>query len=76
MNKYYEAYKAGYRAGEVAKECFADEGDGLTSPAFTPDINPDAWWDAQHWGYEDALNGADMKSEAAVDMWLDSNYSI
>ena len=77
---YYDAYKAGYRAGEVDAECSAPEGNGLTSyigtPGETQTANLDAWEEAQRWGYQNGLEGDEMKSEVAVEGWLDNEFCI
>lgn len=73
---YYDAYKRGYLAGEVDAECFAPEGNGLTSYCGDDGVNLDAWEEAQRWGYQNGLEGDEMQSEVAVEGWLDSEYRI
>lgn len=73
---YYQAYLAGYRAGEVDQECSAPEGNGLTSYIGDDRINLDAWEEAQRWGYQDGLDGNEPRSEAAVEGWVDSQFCV
>lgn len=73
---YYDAYKAGYRAGEVDAELDNPEGNGLTSYGAAADINLDAWEEAQRWGYADALDGRDPRTERCVEMHLDNEFCI
>lgn len=73
MSIYYDAYKSGYRSGEIALEVGA-----AVCPSPPPKgAHRDAWLDAIDWGFADALRGREEPaSEQAVECFLDSEYCV
>lgn len=71
---YYEAYKNGFRAGEIDGELGNTEGANFAPPP--AEANPDAWRETQLWGYQDGLEGNEMRSARCVEMHVDSNFHI
>ena len=74
---YYAAYLDAFRLGEVASEFGTETSEGFSAPPL--DSNPDAWQEAQLWGYEDgkwADEFTEPRSQHCVLMHLDNEFCI
>jgi len=72
---YYAAYQNGFRAGEVDAELGSCEGSHFDSPP--EGVNPDAYHEAQMWGYNDGREAnSESRSAWSILAYLDNEYCI